>query len=90
MQQYGMQQYGMQRQGTHPPCPKCGHTYAQEASFTWWGGVLGPKLFSHVNCLKCNTGYNGKTGQSNNTKIAVYVGVLTVVSIGIAVAASGM
>jgi hypothetical protein len=57
------------------PCPHCGFSYAKPAGFTWWGGVLGPKLFNHVTCLQCHRGYNGKTGKSNDTAIAIYVGV---------------
>ena len=57
------------------PCPSCGGTYAKPIGFTWWGGVLGPKLFSHVKCIGCGAAFNSKTGQSNNTKIAIYLGV---------------
>ncbi len=41
-------------------------------SFTWWGGILGPKLLSHVKCGSCGTQYNGKTGGSNTTGIIIY------------------
>jgi len=40
--------------------------------------VLGPALFSHVRCRRCDACYNGKTGNYNTTAIAVY----TAVSIG--------
>jgi hypothetical protein len=63
------------------PCPSCGSVYAKPITFTWWGGLVGPKLFSHVACYQCNTAYNGKTGKSNNTAIAIYVGVGLVVAL---------
>lgn len=54
-------------------CPKCGSPQAKPVSFTWWGGILGPKLLSHVKCLQCGAGYNSKTGRSNDTAIAIYL-----------------
>lgn len=63
-------QYQMQSQ--YAPCPKCRQSVAQKVSFTWWGGLLGPKLFSHVKCGACGTGYNGKTGKDNTTNIIIY------------------
>jgi len=65
------------------PCPQCGGTSAKRISFTLWGGALGPRLLNHVKCLGCGTTYNGKTGQSNSTAIAIYV----IVGLAIAVAA---
>ena len=31
------------------PCPKCGGFDIKKVDFTLWGGVLGPRLFNHVN-----------------------------------------
>ena len=42
-------------------CPFCGKSEAEKVGFTWWGGVLGPKLLNHVKCLGCGKKYNGKT-----------------------------
>jgi hypothetical protein len=61
----GMQQYA--------PCPQCGNTYASKIGFTWWGGMLGPSLFTHVKCCRCGSAYNGKTGHWNTTAITIYV-----------------
>ena len=47
--------------GTGILCPKCGAPNHKKVGFTWWGGVVGPKLFSHVKCLNCGEGFNGKT-----------------------------
>lgn len=60
------------------PCPKCGGS-AEKLRFTWWGGVLGPKILTHVKCASCNHKYNGKNGGDNTTGIIIYsvvVGIL--------------
>ncbi|WP_425395750.1 hypothetical protein [Aeoliella sp.] len=64
--------------GTYAPCPSCASTSAKSVKFTWWGGVVGAKMFSHVKCLACGAGYNGKTGKSNLVPIIIYqvVGLL--------------
>jgi hypothetical protein len=70
-------------------CPACGNTYAKPIGFTWWGGALGPWLFTHVRCSRCSQDYNGKTGKSNDTAIAIYImvslGVGLVIGVGAAV-----
>ena len=73
------------------PCPSCGNVYAKRAGFTWWGGALGPRLFNHVHCLRCRQGYNGKTGKSNDTAIAIYliVSLILGVMLGAAAALAG-
>ena len=58
---------------TYAPCPHCQNTQASPVRYTWWGGVLGPKMLTHVKCGRCGTAYNGKTGGSNSTAIAVYL-----------------
>lgn len=70
----------------YAPCPRCGNRYADKVGFTWWGGILGPALFSHVKCKQCRTAYNGKSGKSNDTAIAIYIGVTLVIGIGVFVA----
>lgn len=71
---------GMRLVGESAPCPKCGNTLAGRSDYTWWGGLLGPRLLNHVKCLACGTTYNGRTGKSNTTAIIVYqvVGVVLV------------
>jgi hypothetical protein len=46
--------------------------------FSWWGGLLGPRLLNHVKCAGCRTKYNGKSGHYNTLGITIYcmVGVL--------------
>ena len=63
------------RQGPYADCPNCGaYGDATKVGFTWWGGIVGPALFHHVQCNRCGNCYNGKTGKSNNVAIAIYVG----------------
>jgi transposase-like protein len=59
----------------HAPCPRCGATNAAPVAFTWWGGVLGPRVFSVVRCLGCNVQYNGKTGGTLTKGIVIYTGI---------------
>lgn len=66
--------------GEFVPCPKCARPDPEQVKFTWWGGLLGPKLLKHVKCRWCATTYNGKTGQSNNTNIIIYSVVLGVIA----------
>lgn len=54
------------------PCPQCGGQAAEQMKFTWWGGVLGPKLLTRVKCPSCNAKYNGKTGTDNIKHIVIY------------------
>lgn len=65
------------------PCPNCSSTRASLVGFSWWGGILGPKLLTHVKCPDCGTAYNGKTGQSNTVGIIIYLMVGAVVGFGI-------
>jgi len=67
-------------QNQYAPCPKCSQSSAQKVSFTWWGGILGPKLFTHVKCGACNATYNGKTGKDNTTNIIIYSIVAIVIA----------
>jgi hypothetical protein len=64
-------------------CPKCNATSASKVSFTWWGGALGPKLFSVVKCHQCGAQYNGKTGATLTKVIIGYQAVALVVFGGI-------
>jgi hypothetical protein len=65
----------------YAPCPQCGGANAQPVKFTWWGGVLGPKLLHHVKCVQCSAQYNGKTGQSNTRGIVIYSVVAGVIAL---------
>jgi hypothetical protein len=60
-------------QGDYADCPGCGAPGdAKRLTFTWWGGALGPWILCHVCCNHCGTCYNGRTGKSNTTGIAIY------------------
>jgi transposase-like protein len=58
--------------GIFVPCPYCGNPHVIRVSCTWWGGVLGPRLFNHVRCSQCRKTFNGKTGKSNAGPITMY------------------
>ena len=57
-------------------------------AFTFWGGILGPWMLTHVRCNECGTCYNGNTGKSNNAAIAIYLGVS--LAIGVIIGACGI
>ncbi len=69
----------------YAPCPECSSTRVKKVGFTWWGGVVGPSLLTHVRCRECGTAYNGKTGRSNTGAIIVYSVVMGVIAIGLGV-----
>jgi len=73
------------------PCPSCRCVFAKRVGFTWWGGILGPKMLTHVKCVQCGQAYNGKSGKSNDTAIAIYLAVSLAigVALGVAVALAG-
>jgi hypothetical protein len=73
--QAGMSQY--------VPCPRCTRPSPEKVKFTWWGGLLGPSMLSHVKCNGCGLAYNGKSGQSNDTNIVIYIIVSSVIVFGI-------
>lgn len=61
-------------------CPKCGSEFTEPVKYTWWGGMLGPKILHHTKCNECGYRFNSKTRQSNKTGIIIY----TIVSFAIA------
>jgi len=72
-------QQGQMGASPYVPCPRCRMPSPQPVKFTWWGGLLGPKMLSHVKCQQCQLAYNGKTGQSNTTGIIIYSIVVGVI-----------
>lgn len=61
------------------PCPNCRSRGAQQLKFTWWGGLIGPKILTYVKCPSCGTAYNGRSGRSNTTGIVIYSVVVFIV-----------
>lgn len=57
-------------------CPRCQGQDIDKPTFTWWGGLLGPKILDHAVCRRCGFGFNGRTGKSNTKGIVVYYGVI--------------
>ncbi len=68
-------------------CPYCkSDAPPRPAGFTWWGGLLGPRMLNHVICSACGKGYNGKSLQPNTTGIVIYsvvVGVVALVAVSL-------
>lgn len=75
--------------GRYAPCPSCAQSDAEPVSFTWWGGLLGPKILTHVKCQGCGTAYNGNSGQLNTTGIVIYSLVALAVFGGVAIVIFG-
>jgi len=69
----------------YAPCPNCRQSAAQKLSFTWWGGLIGPKILTHVKCASCGTKYNGKTGKDNTTGIVIYCVIVGIICFGLMV-----
>ena len=67
--------------GSGDDCPRCRSVDVYAPSFTWWGGMLGPRMFNHRICRACKFGFNAKTRKSNSTAIAIY----TLIGLGIAI-----
>ena len=66
------------------PCPKCGGA-AEKLGFTWWGGVIGPRILTHVKCTSCGNKYNGKSGKVNTTGIIIYSAIVAILVFGLMV-----
>jgi DNA-directed RNA polymerase subunit RPC12/RpoP len=60
-------------------CPKCGSGIVSPVKYTWWGGLLGPKLLHHTRCEVCNYRYNSKTRKPNTAGIIIYSVILFVI-----------
>jgi len=74
-------------QGGGPACPQCSSTQTKAIKYTWWGGVLGPKLLNLQKCEACRFQFNRQTGKSTRNAVIVYNVVIIVVTIAIVVAA---
>jgi uncharacterized protein (DUF983 family) len=62
-------------------------------SFTWWGGIIGPRVLTHVKCPGCGYAYNGKSGKDNTTGIVIYsviVGIAILGFVVVLIAAMGL
>lgn len=71
-------------------CPKCASTSATMPTFTWWGGMIGAKMLTHIKCNQCGESYNGKTGGSNTGGIVIYSIVVGGIAIALMIAIQSM
>ena len=74
----------------YQPCPQCGESAVAPVQFTWWGGLVGPKLLSQVSCTGCGHQYNGKTGKPNTAAIAVYLSIFAVLAVAVVMMMSSL
>ena len=61
-------------------CPRCHDHNVTKPTFTWWGGVLGPKIIDHVKCARCGFAFNPRTGQPITSAIVIYCVVVGVIA----------
>ena len=54
------------------PCPRCKRSDGEWVHYTWWGGLIGPRLTGHARC-SCGATYNGRTGKDNTHAIRAFV-----------------
>ncbi len=82
--------YGKPDEPRPETCPACGSRRSSKVSFTWWGGALGPGLFSQVKCSECGQNYNRKTGKPIGwVHITLYSLVALVIAVAILAAVFG-
>jgi transcription elongation factor Elf1 len=70
-----------QNSASELPCPFCNRQGSSPVTFTWWGGLVGPRMLSVVECKGCGKQFNGKTGKSNTQGIIIYSVVMFVVAL---------
>jgi hypothetical protein len=68
-------------QGSGPACPQCSSTRTSEVKYTWWGGILGPKMMNLQKCEDCRFHFNRKTNKGVANAIIVYNLVVVAVSL---------
>jgi hypothetical protein len=60
---------------TDHPCPYCQANAANKVRFTPWGGIIGPRILSLVQCIGCGKHFNGKSGSRVEKAIRIYTTV---------------
>jgi transposase-like protein len=76
--------YGKPDRPEPETCPACGCRRSKKVSFTWWGGAVGPALFSQVRCAECGQNFNRKTGKPIGALvITLYSLVVTVIAVAL-------
>lgn len=70
--------------GEWAPCPNCGCPDATRVRYTFWGGFIAPLFINIVRCQECGTSYNGKHGDYNTARIAIYIVVNVVLGLALA------
>lgn len=71
-------------------CPNCDSENTKRITWTWWGGVLGPKLVNLTKCQECNYTYNGKTGKPATNTIVIYLVVSVIIGVAVGLMIANM
>ena len=45
------------------PCPRCRQVGASIRKWSWWGGLIGPKIMKQATCRFCQQDFNYQTGK---------------------------
>ncbi len=64
------------------PCPSCGGRDAEKVTFSWWGGLLGPRLIKQVRCKRCSNTFRGDSGKPCTGFVVGYLIVTGVIVLG--------
>jgi hypothetical protein len=73
------------------PCPYCRAQSANSVGFTWWGGLLGPRIMGIVKCNNCHNQFT-KNGNKAGGAIGIYLGISLAIGliIGVVIVAASM
>lgn len=77
-------------EGGGPACPSCSSTQTKEVKYTWWGGVLAPKLMHLQKCEACKFQFNRKTNKGTVNAVVAYNLVALLGGLAIVFAIRGM
>lgn len=58
--------------GGGPSCPQCNSANTKEVKYTWWGGIVGPKMMNLQHCNACGFQFNRATRKSTRNAVIAY------------------
>ncbi len=67
-------------EGQGPICPKCQGNQTREVKYTWWGGLVGPKMMNLQKCEACRFQFNRKTNKGVLNAIIAYNVILLAIA----------
>lgn len=54
-------------------CPRCASPHVERPNFTWWGGIVGPRIMGILKCKYCSYEFVGKTGKEATQAKRIYL-----------------